>query len=79
MQFLEEACVHPLYRAYSWRCTIWSGLTLSVCCFLSLFSVHLLLLFCRKEEPDAKKAKVDEEEDYNLAEISEGNVTSVSR
>lgn len=51
-----------------------------MCCFLSLFSVHLLLLlFCRKEEPDAKKAKVDEEEDYNLAEISEGNVTSVSR
>lgn len=42
-----------------------------------LCSVHLLLL-CRKEEPDAKKAKVDEEEDYNLAEISEGNVTSVS-
>lgn len=33
----------------------------------------------RKEEPDAKKAKVDEEEDYNLAEISEGNVTSVSQ
>ncbi|XP_031438023.1 X-ray repair cross-complementing protein 5 isoform X2 [Clupea harengus] len=30
-----------------------------------------------KEEPDAKKAKGDEEEDYNLAEISEGNITSV--
>ncbi|KAL2081028.1 hypothetical protein ACEWY4_022881 [Coilia grayii] len=30
-----------------------------------------------KEDPDAKKAKVDEEEDYNLADISEGNVTSV--
>ncbi|XP_048095902.1 X-ray repair cross-complementing protein 5 isoform X1 [Alosa alosa] len=30
-----------------------------------------------KEEPDAKKAKVDEEEEYNLAHISEGNITSV--
>lgn len=30
------------------------------------------------EEPDAKKAKGDkEEEEYNLADISEGSVTSV--
>uniref|UniRef100_A0A8C4HJR7 X-ray repair cross-complementing protein 5 n=1 Tax=Dicentrarchus labrax TaxID=13489 RepID=A0A8C4HJR7_DICLA len=29
------------------------------------------------EEPDAKKAKGDEEEDYNLADIAEGSVTSV--
>lgn len=30
------------------------------------------------EEPDAKKAKEDEEEDeYNLANIAEGSVTSV--
>ncbi|XP_068428249.1 X-ray repair cross-complementing protein 5 [Clinocottus analis] len=29
------------------------------------------------EEPDAKMAKEDEEEDYNLADIAEGNVTSV--
>ncbi|XP_062390923.1 X-ray repair cross-complementing protein 5 [Sardina pilchardus] len=30
-----------------------------------------------KEEPDAKKAKVDEDDEYNLAHISEGNITSV--
>ncbi|XP_041663738.1 X-ray repair cross-complementing protein 5 [Cheilinus undulatus] len=29
------------------------------------------------EEPDAKKAKEDEEEEYNLADIAEGSVTSV--
>ncbi|KAK0149506.1 X-ray repair cross-complementing protein 5 [Merluccius polli] len=29
------------------------------------------------EEPDAKKSKADEEDDYNLADISEGTVTSV--
>lgn len=30
------------------------------------------------EEPDAKKAKPDEdEEDYSLADIAEGSVTSV--
>lgn len=33
---------------------------------------------CRSEEPDAKKAKGDEdEEEYNLADITEGSVTSV--
>lgn len=31
------------------------------------------------EEPDAKKAKEDDgEDDYNLADIAEGSVTSVS-
>lgn len=31
------------------------------------------------EEPDAKKAKEDDgEEDYSLADIAEGSVTSVS-
>uniref|UniRef100_A0A8C7LLL7 X-ray repair cross-complementing protein 5 n=1 Tax=Oncorhynchus mykiss TaxID=8022 RepID=A0A8C7LLL7_ONCMY len=29
------------------------------------------------EEPDAKKAKVDEEEDFNLADITEGSITQV--
>uniref|UniRef100_A0AAY4AVH0 Ku domain-containing protein n=1 Tax=Denticeps clupeoides TaxID=299321 RepID=A0AAY4AVH0_9TELE len=32
----------------------------------------------RKEEPDAKKVKLNEETDYNFAEISEGTVTKVS-
>uniref|UniRef100_A0AAY4AZ94 X-ray repair cross-complementing protein 5 n=1 Tax=Denticeps clupeoides TaxID=299321 RepID=A0AAY4AZ94_9TELE len=31
----------------------------------------------RKEEPDAKKVKLNEETDYNFAEISEGTVTKV--
>lgn len=30
------------------------------------------------EEPDAKKAKEDEAEEYNLADIAEGSVSSVS-
>ncbi|XP_055733495.1 X-ray repair cross-complementing protein 5 isoform X2 [Salvelinus fontinalis] len=29
------------------------------------------------EDPDAKKAKVDEEEDFNLADITEGSITQV--
>ncbi|MBN3295203.1 XRCC5 protein, partial [Amia calva] len=31
----------------------------------------------KEEEPDSKKAKLEKEEEFNLAELSEGNVTNV--
>lgn len=40
---------------------------------------HTLFAIFSTEEPDAKKAKEDDgEEDYSLADIAEGSVTSVS-
>ncbi|KAG7266062.1 hypothetical protein CRUP_006992, partial [Coryphaenoides rupestris] len=33
--------------------------------------------FPLKEEPDAKKSKAEQDDDYNLADISEGTVTSL--
>ncbi len=48
---------------------IWNELVLIVV-------VDLCVVFSA-DQPDAKKAKVDEETVYNLAEIAEGNITSV--
>ncbi len=36
-----------------------------------------LCVFFSADQPDAKKVKVDEETEFNLAEIAEGNITSV--
>lgn len=44
-----------------------------------VFSGTIFIVILSSEEPDAKKVKEEEaEEEYNLADIAEGSVSSVS-
>ena len=68
----ELSCTDKMFLTPSTVCD-WSFAKFKYlfCILPKLFSIY------SSEEPDAKKVKGDEEEEYNLANIAEGSVTSV--